>query len=80
MLDQWFEEMYPMMIHPRDPYTRIDILPTDRKIRVDIDGVTIADCQSGVMSLWETNLPVRWYLPKTAVCVDHICKRISGLY
>ena len=56
-----------MMIHPRDPYTRIDILPTDRKIRVDIDGKTVADCQAGAMSLWETNLPVRWYLPKTAV-------------
>ena len=56
-----------MIIHPRDPFTRIDILPTDRKIRVDIDGKTIADCQAGAMSLWETNLPVRWYLPKTAV-------------
>lgn len=56
-----------MIVHPRDPFTRIDILPTDRKIRVDIDGKTIADCQAGAMSLWETNLPVRWYLPKTAV-------------
>ena len=58
-----------MIIHPRDPYTRVDILPTDRQIRVEIDGNIIAECQAGVMSLWETNLPVRWYLPKTAVCI-----------
>lgn len=61
-----------MIVHPRDPFTRIDILPTDRKIRVDIDGKTIADCQAGAMSLWETNLPVRWYVPKTAVSHGHI--------
>ena len=63
-----------MIIHPRDPYTRVDILPTDRKIRVEVEGKVIADCQTGVMSLWETNLPVRWYLPKTTVC-----ERVSSL-
>ncbi len=65
--DQWFEELYPMIIHPRNPYVRVDTLPSDRNIRVDIDGVTVAECNSGVVSLWETDLRVRWYLPKTSV-------------
>lgn len=56
-----------MIIHPRNPYVRVDTLPSDREIRVDIDGVTVAECSGGVISLWETDLRVRWYLPKTSV-------------
>ncbi len=42
-------------------------MPTSRKIRVEIDGVVIAEADSGVQSLWETRYRPRWYLPKTAV-------------
>jgi len=30
--------------HARDPYKRVDILPSSRYIRVVLGGVTIADC------------------------------------
>jgi len=66
-LDEWYEELTPVLYHPKNPYTRVDILPTARKIRVEIDGVTIAEADSGVLSLWETNLRPRWYLPKTSI-------------
>ena len=32
-----------MFTHPRDPYTRVDILPSSRHVRIEVDGVTIAE-------------------------------------
>ncbi len=68
-LDHWFEEEEEVYVHPRDPYTRIDILPSSRRVRVEIDGVTVADSTNGRF-LFETGLPVRYYIPKTDVRMD----------
>lgn len=70
-LDQWLEEQSQIFIHPRDPFHRVDVLPTSRYIKIEMDGVVLADTASegGVMSLWETSFPARWYLPRTAVRV-----------
>src|SRR3954462_7660572 len=65
-MDAWFEEDEEVFTHPRDPYTRVDILPSSRHVRVDVDGVTIAESASPRL-LFETGLPVRYYLPKTHV-------------
>jgi uncharacterized protein (DUF427 family) len=40
-IDQWFEEDVPIFCHPKDPYKRIDILQSTRKVKVGIDGVTL---------------------------------------
>ena len=58
-----------MFTHPRDPYTRVDILPSSRHVRVEVDGVTIAETTKPTL-LFETGLPVRYYLPKTHVRMD----------
>jgi uncharacterized protein (DUF427 family) len=29
--------------HPRDPYTRVDILATSRRVRIEVDGVVLAE-------------------------------------
>jgi len=52
-----------------DPFHRVDVLPSGRHVKIEIDGVVLADTgtEGGVMSLWETNFPGRWYLPRTAV-------------
>ena len=42
-MDAWFEEDEEVFTHPRDPYTRVDILPSSRHVRVEVDGVTIAE-------------------------------------
>jgi uncharacterized protein (DUF427 family) len=55
--------------HPRDPYTRLDILSSSRHVRVEVDGVTIAESTSPKL-LFETGLPPRYYLPKTHVRLD----------
>ena len=42
-MGEWFEEDEPVYTHPRDPYTRVDILASSRHVRVEVDGVTVAD-------------------------------------
>jgi uncharacterized protein (DUF427 family) len=68
-MDAWFEEDEEVFTHPRDPYKRIDILPSSRHVRVEVDGVTVAESSSPRL-LFETGLPVRYYLPKTHVRQD----------
>ncbi len=68
-MDHWFEEDAEVFVHAKDPNTRVDILPSSRNVRVEIDGETVADSNSA-MFLHETNLPVRYYLPKTDVRLD----------
>jgi uncharacterized protein (DUF427 family) len=68
-MDAWFEEDEEVFTHPRDPYTRVDILPSSRHVRVEVDGVTVAESASPRL-LFETGLPVRYYLPKPHVRMD----------
>lgn len=68
-MDHWFEEDEEVYVHARDPYTRLDLLPSDRRVRVEVDGVTVADSGNCVF-LFETGLPTRYYLPKTDVRMD----------
>jgi uncharacterized protein (DUF427 family) len=68
-MDAWFEEDEPVYTHPRDPYTRIDILDSSRQVRVEVDGVTVAD-SSRTRMLFETGLPPRFYLPMTDLRLD----------
>lgn len=71
-LDAWYEEMSQIHYHPKDPFHRVDILPSGRRVKVEIEGTVLADTgtEGGVMSLWETNFPGRWYLPRTAASDD----------
>jgi uncharacterized protein (DUF427 family) len=61
-MDEWMEEDEPVYTHPRDPYHRVDILHSSRHVRVEVDGVTVADSVRPVI-LFETGLPPRYYLP-----------------
>jgi uncharacterized protein (DUF427 family) len=68
-MDAWFEEDEEVFTNPRDPYTRVDILPSSRHVQVEVDGVTVAESTSPRL-LFETGLWVRYYLPKTHVRMD----------
>ncbi|MDX1620898.1 MAG: DUF427 domain-containing protein [Nitriliruptorales bacterium] len=68
-MDAWFEEEEEVYVHPRDPYTRIDILQSSRHVRIEVDGVTVANTHQPRL-LFETNLPTRYYIPKTDVRMD----------
>ncbi len=64
-----FEEEEEVFVHPRDPYTRIDVLRTSRRVRVRVGETLVADTSSARMLL-ESGLPVRWYLPPEDVRID----------
>ena len=68
-MSEWFEEDEPVYTHPRDPYSRVDILASSRHVRVEVDGVTVADSHQPRI-LFETGLPPRYYLPLTDVRMD----------
>jgi len=61
-MDAWYEEEQQVYAHARDPYKRVDILPSSRHVRVVLGGVTIADTHRPLLLL-ETGLPIRYYIP-----------------
>jgi uncharacterized protein (DUF427 family) len=68
-MDEWLEEDEPVYVHPRDPHHRIDILASSRHVRVELNGVTVADSPRPVI-LFETSLPPRYYLPLSDIRTD----------
>jgi uncharacterized protein (DUF427 family) len=65
-VDRWFEEDQEMFVHPRDPYHRLDVLPSSRHVRISLEGEVLADSRRAI-ALFESNLPTRWYLPREDV-------------
>jgi uncharacterized protein (DUF427 family) len=61
-MGRWLEEGEQINVHPRDPYHRVDVLATDRHIRISLDGTLLAETDRA-LALFESNLPTRWYLP-----------------
>jgi uncharacterized protein (DUF427 family) len=68
-LDEWFEEDEPQIGHPPDPHHRIDVRRSSRHVRVSIGGRTVAE-STNARALFETGLPVRWYLPREDVSAE----------
>jgi uncharacterized protein (DUF427 family) len=68
-IDQWFEEDEEVFGHARDPYHRIDIRQSRRHVKVSLDGETLAESDRAI-ALFESNLPVRWYLPREDVLAE----------
>src|SRR5438105_4519005 len=76
-MDGWFEEDEEVYTHPRDPYSRVDILATSRRLSVSIDSVELA-VPTNAHVLVETGLPPRWYLPKVDVRMDLLVPSATG--
>jgi uncharacterized protein (DUF427 family) len=70
-LDAWFEEDTRVFAHPRNPYTRVDALRSTRSVRIELDGVVLAESPSPVL-VFETGLPTRYYLNRTEVNLAHL--------
>jgi uncharacterized protein (DUF427 family) len=68
-MDKWMEEDEEIFVHARDPYKRVDVLQSSRHVRVMIDGEILADSRKPRL-LFETNHPVRYYLPQEDVRLD----------
>jgi uncharacterized protein (DUF427 family) len=65
----WFEEEEPLFAHARDPHKRVDVAPSSRHVRVEVDGELLAESRRPLL-LFETTLPVRYYLPADDVRVE----------
>ena len=68
---EWFEEDEPIIGPPRSPYVRVDALRSHRHIRVELDGVVLAETHSPVL-LFETGLPHRYYIDRTDVVFERL--------
>jgi len=60
--EAWYEEDELNVAHPRDPFHRIDVLPSSRQVRLELDGHLLAQSSRPTL-LFETMLPTRYYLP-----------------
>lgn len=65
-MDVWLDEDEQVAGHLRDPYHRVDVRHTSRRVRVLADGDVVADTGHAEL-LSETGLPNRYYLPADAV-------------
>jgi uncharacterized protein (DUF427 family) len=65
-VEHWYEEDEEVFGHPNDPYHRVDVRPSGRRVRVRVGGETIADTRRALF-LFETGHPTRYYLPQADI-------------
>lgn len=65
-MDAWFEEDHQIVGHAIDPYHRVDVRASSRRIRISLDGALLAE-GTRARALFESGLPTRWYLPREDV-------------
>jgi uncharacterized protein (DUF427 family) len=68
-VDRWFEEDEEIFGHPRDPFHRVDVVPSAREVRIVFAGETVARTRRAIF-LFETGLPARYYIPPDDVRMD----------
>jgi len=68
-MDKWMEEDEELFKHARDPFKRVDALPSTRHVRVVIDGHIVAETRRPHL-VFETNHPVRYYIPQEDVRME----------
>jgi uncharacterized protein (DUF427 family) len=61
-IDEWYEEAERIGVHPRDPYHRCDVVPSDRHVTIRVAGQVVAESVRATL-LFETGLRPRYYLP-----------------
>ena len=70
-VDTWYEEDEVVHGHLRNPYHRIDILNSSRRLRVEVGGTALVDTTETV-ALFETSLAPRLYVRPDTVAMDHL--------
>jgi uncharacterized protein (DUF427 family) len=66
---EWFEEDERVVVHARDPHKRVDTLRSSRRVEVRLHEEVIASSVRPLL-LFETWLPIRYYLPFEDVRTD----------
>ena len=65
-VDAWYEEDEQVFMHPRNPYHRVDCVPTSRRLRVEIEGTAVVDTDD-TLGVYETSLAPRLYVARRHV-------------
>lgn len=60
-VEEWYEEHERVLLHPKNPYHRVDCLPTERRLRVEVSGTLLVDTPDTTV-LYETSLEPRLYV------------------
>lgn len=68
-MEAWYEEDERAVAHARDPYKLVDVRQSARHVRVVLGGQTVAETRRPKL-LFETGLPVRYYIPEQDVRMD----------
>jgi uncharacterized protein (DUF427 family) len=66
---EWYEEDERVAGHPRDPFHRVDVRQSARAVRIEVDDEVVAETTRARL-LCETQLPMRFYLPREDVRVE----------
>jgi uncharacterized protein (DUF427 family) len=72
-VDHWLEEDLEVFGHARDPYVRVDVLPSARAVEVSFNGQVVAATRRG-MFLFETGHPTRYYIPQQDVRMEFLTR------
>ena len=68
-MDEWLEEDDVAVGHVRDPYHRVDVLPSSRHVIVRLGDEVLAESRRARV-IYETGLPPRWYFPVEDVVAE----------
>lgn len=68
-VDAWFEEGRRLVTYPPNPYHRVDLHPTRRRLEVTLAGTTLVDTDDTLI-LFETALEPRLYVDPAHVRTD----------
>jgi uncharacterized protein (DUF427 family) len=78
-VDAWYEEDQRVFGHPRNPYHRVECVPTHRRLRVEVAGLVIVDSDR-TMGVYETALEPRLYVNKGEVRDDVLLRSDTSTY
>jgi len=68
-VDEWYEEEEQVFMHPRNPYHRVDCVPTARRLHVEAGGVVLID-STETIGVYETSLSPRLYVSREQLLKD----------
>ena len=78
-VDTWLEEGRTLVHYPPNPYHRVDCRPTNRGLRVTVDGTTLVDTVDTVI-VFETSVEPRLYVDPAFVRTDLLRKTDTTTY
>jgi uncharacterized protein (DUF427 family) len=67
--DAWYQEEEQVLLHPPNPYHRVEFVRTARRLRVTVGGVALVDT-TDTLAVYETALEPRLYVAPSVVRME----------